>query len=174
MVGSELLSSGRLEEFVSLTQTLIKQWHEIFAVFQNTTGNTPADSAGDQTFLSIKSAVMRQQQALFRAVPDDYPFGRNIQGILARLVSLDQVRTMPHSQRRNIERDWHAVFVRLWVLLGRLEQMRRGAVLDESGPPGALTTETEGEKSKKKTLLIAVVVIVIAAVAVWFYMQSAG
>jgi len=166
------LTLDRVEESISLAQNLIKDWHEIYSVFENTTRDTPPDNAADRAFLNLKSAVMRRQQALFRAVFEDYPFGRYIQNLLGRLVSLDQVRSMPHSQRRIITRDWHVVFIRLWVLLGKLEQQRLGETADVPSS-GSDTKRPERESGRKNTLLVAVVVIIIvAAVAgVLFYLQ---
>ncbi len=164
-----------------LSKSILDHWIVFKRHFLKAFTQDPISPEEEQEFLEVKSQISKISRVLNERLKDLGFDGEKISNILRQCISVGQLRAMPVPDRRNLYKEWHAIFISLNRVLGATEFVGLGWV------PVVIETKTEtsiasiksrlaaGEKGKRKGkigILIGVVVLVVAAVAVAFFMNQ--
>lgn len=106
---------------------LLEMWMKTKLVFTKAFGEEEISREHETGFLNLKSEITR----IYRTLSDKLPPGLRFDGdkamdLLKNAMSMEHLQKLPPSERQNIFKIWHAVYIRLTRTLGALETMQQG------------------------------------------------
>ncbi len=168
-------------ENLQLSKSVLDQWIVFKRHFLKAFTQDPISPEEEQEFLEVKSQISKISRVLNERLKDLGFDGEKISNILRQCISVGQLRAMPVPDRRNLYKEWHAIYINLNRVLGATEFVGQGwvpAVIDAKTDTSIASIKSrlaKGEKGKRKGkvgIIVAVVVLVAAAAAVAYFLNQ--
>ena len=125
------MKKNLVDDNLQLAQHTLEHWLSFKRYLIKSFGEDPVAAEDETNFLEVKSAVAKtlrtMQERMKSFVGIDYG-GSQIRDLLNRCVSVGHLRNLPPTDKRNIYKDWHSVFIRLSRTVGAFKFMSEGYI----------------------------------------------
>lgn len=110
-----------LERKIDLLKDFVELWKKLHDALELATKNKNIPDELEQSFLSIKTEIARQQAKLVELLGLENHFADEIMSILSQVVSLKEYLSLSPIQIKKIENQWHHLFIMMHGQLGKYE-----------------------------------------------------
>ena len=112
--------SAKLEQIIKMLENYLGCWRQ-FSQFINLGRTKKFRAEEEQQFLDIKSLIVQQTEAVFATMEIHAPTKDEIHTLLTTTPSLRQIGDMNEGMIRNIESQWHKIYIGWHAVLGQLK-----------------------------------------------------
>jgi hypothetical protein len=136
------MNSKALEELVQHMENYIECWKQ-FNQFINLARSKKFGPEDENHFLEVKSVIVQELELIFAAMEIGSPTKEEVHGLVASAPSLRFLADSQEGVLRNIETQWHRIYLGWHAILGQLKVQQQG---EEGKTPLAALF---GKKNKK-------------------------
>lgn len=154
-----------INESLGLVQATLEQWLSFKKYLVVATKNEQVQLEDENNFLEVKSNLARTSRALGEKMKE---MGRMELGekllkeLLNKCVSMSNISNLPPTDKRQLLKDWHKVFIKLSRSIGALKMLSEGYVPEDT------TKKKKKKKMDLASLKVPIIVVVVIAAAVGF------
>jgi hypothetical protein len=112
--------SVKLEQIIKTLENYLGCWRQ-FSQFINLGRTKKFRGEEEQEFLEIKSLIVQQTEAVFAAMEVASPSKEEIHSLLTTTPSLKQIADTNEGMVRNVESQWHKIYIAWHAILGQLK-----------------------------------------------------
>jgi len=112
------MTSKEINQLVTQIETHIECWKQFNQKF------TVAD---DHNFLEIKSIIVQELELIFAAVEVQTPSREEIHALIGNAPSLRYLSEQGEGTLRNLETQWHRIYIGWHAILGQIKVKQRAA-----------------------------------------------
>jgi hypothetical protein len=112
--------SERLEHIIKTLENYLGCWRQ-FCQFINLGRTKKFRAEEEQQFLDIKSLIVQETEAVFATMEIQSPTKDEIYSLLTSTPSLRQIGDMNEGMVRNVESQWHKIYIGWHAILGQLK-----------------------------------------------------
>jgi hypothetical protein len=118
------MTPKEINQLVTQIETHIECWKQFnhFISLARAKKFTPAD---DHHFLEIKSIIVQELEVIFAAVEVQSPTREEIHSLIGSAPSLRFLSDMGEGGLRNLETQWHKIYIGWHAILGQLKVKQR-------------------------------------------------
>jgi hypothetical protein len=118
------MSSKDINQFITQIETHIECWKQInhFIAIARAKKFGPAD---ENHFLEIKSIIVQELELIFAAVEVASPTREDIHTLIGNAPSLRHLSELNEGAVRNLESQWHKIYIGWHSVLGQLKVKQR-------------------------------------------------
>ena len=114
------MSKTNVEHLINRMETYLECWKQ-FNTFMNMARNKKFTQEDENQFLEIKSVITQELELILCSI-DCGPISReDVHGLIASAPSIRYLSEMNENALRNVENNWHKLFIGLQSLLGQLK-----------------------------------------------------
>ena len=119
------MTSKDINQLVTQIETHIECWKQFnqFITQAKTKKYGPAD---DNHFLEIKSIIVQELELIFASVEVQSPTRDEIHSLIGNAPSLRYLSEMGEGALRNLETQWHKIYIGWHAILGQIKVKQRG------------------------------------------------
>lgn len=162
------MKPNEVEESLQLSRQMLQMWMQLKRFFIKANSNEPLTKDDERQFLEIKSETAKLQRTLSEKLKDQIKYGaEQIQNLLRQTISVAHMRNLPVTDRRNLFKDWHIVYIQLTRLVGGLEFAQQSGHIPRGAKKGGgeqtisgLKAGTRAVKAKKERSFPPILIIV--------------
>ena len=114
------IKSSKVEQIIRHLENHLGCWRQ-FSNFINVGRNKKFSSEDDDQFLEIKSVIVQETEMIFAAVEVESPSKEEIHSLLTNAPSLRSISEMNEGAVRNLESQWHKIYIGWHAILGQLK-----------------------------------------------------
>jgi hypothetical protein len=114
------MNSKEINQLVTQIETHIECWKQ-FNHFIAIARTKKFSAADDNHFLEIKSIIVQEIELIYAAIDVQSPTREEIHDIIASAPSLKFLADMNESGLRNVETQWHKIYINWHAILGQLK-----------------------------------------------------
>ena len=161
-------AEDRLKEL----QAMHKVWLQIRNLLMKASAHLPISGEDEKNFLGFTSDASKIQRILHNKIGERVNFGSDrIVELLRKAVSLNQLRQLPETDRRDIISNWHFIYVLLTRALGEYQYYVDNPKV---GGKEKFGTKKKGNFLKNKLVLFIIGGIIIIAIIIIIVVFVAG
>jgi hypothetical protein len=114
------MTTKEITQLVTQIETHIECWKQFnhFIAIARTKKFTAAD---DNHFLEIKSIIVQELELIYAAIEVQSPSREEIHGLISNAPSLKFLADMNEAALRNLETQWHTIYISWHAILGQLK-----------------------------------------------------
>jgi len=112
--------SARVEQIIKTLENYLGCWRQ-FSQFINLGRTKKFRAEEEQQFLDIKSLIVQETEAVFATMEIQSPTKDEIHTLMTTTPSLRQISDMNEGMVRNIESQWHKIYISWHAILGQLK-----------------------------------------------------
>jgi len=120
--------STKLEQLVAQMENHLECWKQ-FNAFVNTARGKKFTADDENQFLEIKSIVVQELELILASIEIPYPSKEEVHALIGNAPSLRYLSEMNEGALRNVESQWHRIYIGWHSILGQLKVRQR----DEDG-----------------------------------------
>jgi hypothetical protein len=113
-----------INQLVTQIETHIECWKQ-FNHFISLARSKKYTAADDHNFLEIKSIIVQELELIFAAVEVQSPTREEIHTLIGSTPSLRILADMGEGGLRNLESEWHKIYIGWHAILGQLKVKQR-------------------------------------------------
>jgi hypothetical protein len=113
-----------INQLVTQIETHIECWKQ-FNHFISLARSKKYTAADDHNFLEIKSIIVQELELIFAAVEVQSPTREEIHTLIGTAPSLRALADMGEGGLRNLESEWHKIYIGWHAILGQLKVKQR-------------------------------------------------
>ena len=114
------MSPKEINQLITQIETHIECWKQ-FNYFMGLARAKKFSATDDHNFLEIKSIIVQELELIFAAVEVQSPTREEIHALIGSAPSLRHLSEMGESGLRNLETDWHKIYIGWHAILGQLK-----------------------------------------------------
>jgi hypothetical protein len=119
------MSNQKLDQLVDQVENYIECWKQ-FNNFVNLARGKKFSQEDDNQFLEIKSILIQELELLLASIEVASPTREEIHALIADAPSLRSVSELNAGSLRNLESQWHRIYIGWHAILGQLKVRQRG------------------------------------------------
>ncbi len=119
------MSNQKLDELVDQVENYIECWKQ-FNNFVNLARGKKFSQEEDSQFLETKSVLIQQLELILAAVEVPSPTREEIHALITDAPSLRSLSDLNEGALRNLESQWHRIYIGWHAILGQLKVRQRG------------------------------------------------
>ncbi|HOX56817.1 MAG TPA: hypothetical protein P5205_10115 [Candidatus Paceibacterota bacterium] len=119
------MSNQRLDQLVDQVENYIECWKQ-FNNFVNLARGKKFSPEEDSQFLETKSVLVQELELILAAVEVPSPTREEIHALIAEAPSLRYLSDINEGALRNLESQWHRIYISWHAILGLLKARQRG------------------------------------------------
>ncbi len=114
------MSKSTVEQLIIRMENYLECWKQ-FNTFMNMARSKKFTPEDENQFLEIKSVITQELELILSSI-DCGPISReDVHGLIAGAPSIRYLSEMNENALRNVENNWHKLFIALQSLLGQLK-----------------------------------------------------
>src|SRR5881396_3476158 len=114
------MSKTNVEQLILRMESYLECWKQ-FHSFMSMARNKKFSQEDENQFLEIKSVITQELELILSSI-DCGPISReDVHGLIASAPSIRYLSEMNENALRNVENNWHKLFIALKSLLGQLK-----------------------------------------------------
>ncbi len=125
------MSNKKLDRLVDQVENYLECWKQ-FHHFFNLARNKKFSPDEDSQFLEIKSVLIQELELILATVEVANPTREEVHALIGEAPSLRYLSEMNEGALRNLENQWHKIYIGWHSILGQLKVRQRGEE-DKSG-----------------------------------------
>ncbi len=111
----------KLEKNIGRLDSLIEQWKQLSQFLDRGFRPEPIEARDEAEFLELKSGIAREYELLMTTLGTISERDEKVLRLLNVAPSLQSLRELEEGMGKKVVGDWHAVFIAMQALLGRLK-----------------------------------------------------
>ncbi len=119
------MSNQKLDQLVDQVENYIECWKQ-FNNFVNLARDKKMSQDDDNQFLEIKSVLIQELELIMACIEVASPTREEIHALIAEAPSLRAVGELNEGALRNLETQWHRIYIGWHAILGQLKVRQRG------------------------------------------------
>ncbi|HOC57106.1 MAG TPA: hypothetical protein PKI20_15925 [Verrucomicrobiota bacterium] len=119
------MSDNKLDQLVDQVENYIECWKQ-FNNFVNLAHSKKFSLEDENQFLEIKSVLVQQLELILATVEVPSPTREEIHALITEAPSLRSLSDLNEGALRNLESQWHRIYVGWHSILGQLKVRQRG------------------------------------------------
>ena len=119
------MSNHKLDQLVDQVENYIECWKQ-FNNFVNLARAKKFSPEEDNQFLEIKSVLVQELELILAAVEVPSPTREEIHALIADAPSLRYLSELNEGNLRNLESQWHRIYIGWHAILGQLKVRQHG------------------------------------------------
>ena len=119
------MSNQKLDQLVDQVENYIECWKQ-FNNFVNLARDKKVSQDDDNQFLEIKSVLIQELELIMASIEVASPTREEIHTLIAEAPSLRAVGELNEGALRNLETQWHRIYIGWHAILGQLKVRQRG------------------------------------------------
>ena len=119
------MSNQKLDQLVDQVENYIECWKQ-FNNFVNLARAKKFSQEDENQFLEIKSILIQELELLLAAIEVASPTREEIHALIADAPSLRSLSEVNAGSSRNLESQWHRIYIGWHAILGQLKVKQRG------------------------------------------------
>jgi len=125
------MSNKKLDQLIGQMENYIECWKQ-FNHFVNVGRAKKFSLEDDSHFLEVKSVLVQELELIYAAIEVTSPTKEEIHELVGSAPSLRYLSELNEGALRNLENQWHKVYILWHAILGQLKAKQRS----EEGPSG--------------------------------------
>lgn len=125
------MSTKKLDQLIHQMENYLECWKQ-FNQFVNLARGKKFASEDDTQFLEVKSILVQELELILAAVEVSSPNREQVHSLVGNAPSLRYLSEMNDGVLRNLENQWHQIYIGWHAILGQLK-VRQRAVEAKSG-----------------------------------------
>ena len=118
------MTSKELNQLVTQIETHIECWKQ-FSHFMNVARTKKFGPPDENHFLELKSVIAQELELIFASVDAVSPSRDEILGLIGNAPSLRNLSEINEGALRNLENQWHKIYIGWHSILGQLKVKQR-------------------------------------------------
>jgi hypothetical protein len=118
------MTPKEINQLVTQIETHIECWKQ-FNYFISLARAKKFDAADDHHFLEIKSVIVQELELIFASVEVNSPTREEIHSLIGNAPSLRTLSEQGEGALRNLESQWHKIYIGWHAILGQLKARQR-------------------------------------------------
>jgi hypothetical protein len=114
------MNTKEINQLVTQIETHIECWKQ-FNHFTAVARTKKFSAADDNHFLEIKSIIVQELELIYAAIDVQSPTREEIHNLIASAPSLKFLADMNEAGLRNVETQWHKIYINWHAILGQLK-----------------------------------------------------
>ncbi len=135
------MSNKKLDSLIQQTENYLECWKQ-FNNFINLARTKKFGPEDENQFLEIKSVLVQELELILAAIEVGSPTKEEIHGLIGNAPSLRYLAEMSEGALRNVENQWHKIYIGWHSILGQLK------VRQHSEVPKSTFASVFGKKEK--------------------------
>ena len=124
------MQSKKIDQLIDKVENYLECWKQFYR-FVTLGCNKKFSQEDENQFLEIKSVITQELELILSSI-DCGPISRDdVHGLIAGAPSIRYLSEMNENSLRNVENNWHKLFISLQSLLGQLK-VKQGQVESKS------------------------------------------
>jgi hypothetical protein len=119
------MSNKKLDQVVDQVENYIECWKQ-FNNFVNLARGKKFSQEDDNQFLEIKSILVQELELILASIEVASPTREDIHALIADAPSLRSLSESNEGALRNLENQWHRIYIGWHSILGQLKVRQRG------------------------------------------------
>jgi hypothetical protein len=119
------MSNQKLDQLVDQVENYIECWKQ-FNIFVNLARGKKFSQEDDNQFLETKSILTQELELLLASIEVASPTREEIHALITDAPSLRSVSELNAGSLRNLESQWHRIYIGWHAILGQLKVRQRG------------------------------------------------
>jgi len=124
------MSNKRLEPLIQQTENYLECWKQ-FNHYVNQARSKKFSPEDESQFLEIKSVLVQELELILAAIEVGSPTKEEIHALIGSAPSLRYLSEMNEGALRNVENQWHKIYIGWHSILGQLK-VRQNVVENKS------------------------------------------
>ncbi len=124
------MSNKKLDFLIQQMENYLECWKQ-FNNFLNLARSKKFGAEDENQFLEIKSVIVQELELILAAVDVNSPTKEEIHALIGNAPSLRYLSEMSEGALRNVENQWHKIYIGWHAILGQLK-VRQHADTDKS------------------------------------------
>jgi hypothetical protein len=124
------MSNKKLDSLIQQMENYLECWKQ-FNNFVNLARSKKFSAEDENQFLEIKSVIVQELEVILAAVDVNSPTKEEIHALIGNAPSLRYLSEMNEGALRNVENQWHKIYIGWHAILGQLK-VRQHADTDKS------------------------------------------
>ena len=124
------MSNKKLDSLIQQMENYLECWKQ-FNQSVNLARSKKFDTEDENQFLEIKSVIIQELELILAAVDVSSPTKEEIHALIGNAPSLRYLSEMSEGALRNVENQWHKIYIGWHAILGQLK-VRAYAETDKS------------------------------------------
>jgi hypothetical protein len=120
------MTPKEINQLITQIETHIECWKQ-FNYFINLARSKKFTAADDHNFLEIKSIIVQELELIFASVEVESPTREEIHALIGNAPSLRYLGEMGEGALRNLETQWHKIYIGWHAILGQIKVKQRAA-----------------------------------------------
>ena len=119
------MANKKLDELVDQVENYVECWKQFnrFVTLARAKKFTPED---DNQFLETKSLLIQELELIMATVEINSPSREEIHAVVGEAPSLRYLSELNEGTLRNLENQWHQIYIAWHAILGQLKVRQRG------------------------------------------------
>ena len=119
------MSNQKLDQLIDQVENYIECWKQ-FNNFVNLARGKKFSQEDDNQFLETKSILVQELELILASIEVASPTREEIHALIADAPSLRALGEMNEGALRNLESQWHRIYIGWHAILGQLKVRQRG------------------------------------------------
>ena len=121
------MSNKKLDSLIQQTENYLECWKQ-FNNFINLARTKKFGPEDENQFLEIKSVLVQELELILAAIEVGSPTKEEIHGLIGNAPSLRYLGEMSEGALRNVENQWHKIYIGWHSILGQLKVRQHSEV----------------------------------------------
>jgi hypothetical protein len=118
------MQNKKLDQLIDQMENYLECWKQ-FNSFMNLGRNKKFNQEDDTHFLEVKSVLVQELELIFSAVEVGSPTKEEIHSLVGNAPSLRYLSEMSEGALRNLENQWHRIYIGWHSIMGQLKVRQR-------------------------------------------------
>ena len=118
------MSAAKMDELIRQMENYLECWKQ-FNLYINQARTKKCDPEDEAQFLEVKSVLTQELELLFASIEVDNPRKEEILSIISDAPSIRYLSEQNENTLRNLENQWHKIYIAWQSLLGQLKVQQR-------------------------------------------------
>jgi len=118
------MQNKKLDQLIDQMENYLECWKQ-FNNFLTTARAKKFSPEDDAQFLEIKSVIVQELELILSSVEVSFPTKEEIHALVGNAPSLRYLSEMSEGALRNLENQWHKIYIGWHAILGQLKVRRR-------------------------------------------------
>ena len=120
------MNTKEINQLITQIETHIECWKQ-FNHFINVARTKKFGPAEENHFLELKSVIAQELELIFASVEAVSPSREEVLGLISNTPSLRHLSELNEGALRNLETQWHKIYIGWHAILGQLKVKQRAA-----------------------------------------------
>ena len=118
------MSTKKLDQLIAQMENYLECWKQ-FNHFVNLARSKKFGAEDENQFLEVKSVIIQELELILAAVEVNSPTKEEIHALIGNAPSLRYLAEMSEGALRNVENQWHKIYIGWHSILGQLKVKQR-------------------------------------------------